>query len=143
MRSHYEAASSSDSPLLEVHEAACNAWAEGVMQSQSVQLSKPCLASRGHYPQSMQWFSTPCWQPVLTVAVARPYYAAVLQSAPCAQLRSVPLLLAYRAWGRWQGVPVGRYGAAYGACVDGWGCTFVGVRYRYMARQSKCYRAVL
>jgi len=26
-----------------------------------------------------------------------------------------------RAWGRWRGVPVERYGAAYGACLDGWG----------------------
>jgi len=34
---------------------------------------------------------------------------------------------ANRAWGRWRGVPVGRYGAAYGACVDGWGWNFVGM----------------
>jgi len=36
----------------------------------------------------------------------------------CQALATV-FCLAYRAWGRWRGVLVGRYGAAYGACVDG------------------------
>jgi len=33
------------------------------------------------------------------------------------RLYQVDVSFAYRAWGRWRGVPVGMYGAAYGACV--------------------------
>jgi len=110
-------------------------------------LHRPFNRVRGLVAASHSWLmwlgatrhsapSLPVWLNCCSVGLLRTHCAGCT-------LLAFPFAPGISRMGEVAGVPARRYGAAYGACVDGWGWNFVGMWWRYMARQWKCCRAVL